>query len=126
MKKNPYLIPLLFFQFSFFLLIAQSSTKSSKEGKTNFYDIQNAFYERHPSQDATSDHEVTDGEYEKFKRWEWYWEPRVSGMQNGQFPSADILWNEFSKYQSARSSQPSSEVASANWSFKGPSTTPGG
>jgi len=97
------------------------------DGKTNlnFYEIQKAFndyYKANP--DELNSDEENDGDYEKFKRWEWYWEQRVSAT--GEFPSNDIIWKEWKNYLNSHSNQREKNIQNtANWSFMGPSTVGG-
>ncbi|MBN2637568.1 MAG: T9SS type A sorting domain-containing protein [Bacteroidales bacterium] len=71
-------------------------------------------------EDAES--EIRDENYEKYKRWEWYWETRVDPT-TGLFPVQDA-WD---VYQEFKQSHPLvQEVSSFPWTSEGPTQTPGG
>ncbi|MBL7958144.1 MAG: T9SS type A sorting domain-containing protein [Flavobacteriales bacterium] len=59
--------------------------------------------------------------FKRFKRWEWYWEPRV--LPGGRFPEADALLKATTEYsrQQARSRVGRPKNAS-NWMEVGPTT----
>src|ERR1035437_9046663 len=83
-------------------LNAQEWMKDIHKANPNFFDIQKAFYDNF--KDKNKEKEVAgeeDGNYEKFKRWEWYWEQRVG--KSGEFPQSDVLWNELQKYNESHS-----------------------
>ena len=106
---------------------AQQWAKSLEDKKNpTFFEIQKAFndyYKANP--DEQNPGEENDGDFEKFKRWEWYWEQRVS--TTGEFPPNDIVWNEWNKYIANQSSKREKNMkSSGNWMFKGPSTSTGG
>ena len=92
--------------------------------KPTFKEIQTAFY------DYWKDRPIEKGQgYKQFKRWEWFTESRL--LPNGDFPSSSITWDEFHKYYSKQNIEKQSNIqksaqSNANWTFKGPSTTPGG
>ena len=92
--------------------------------KPTFKEIQTAFY------DYWKDKPNEKGQGCKpFKRWEWFTESRL--LPNGDFPSSSITWDEFHKYYSKQNIEKHSNIensalSNANWTFKGPSTTPGG
>lgn len=106
------------------------------KGNNNFYDIQKAFYDYYKTvkekTDPVNEEEKMDGELAKFKRWEWFMEPRV-------YPSGDITlpsrnWGEFQKYlrdnpkinqRLNRGTNSSAESLSGNWTSLGPNTMPG-
>lgn len=127
----------------------------TKRGDTasvlNFYTIQkafNAYYKKKQKEERkeerereerkkektfntreTAEEEAEDGEIEKFKRWEWFMEPRV-------YPSGDITlpshtWDEFQKYLNtpqyrtfANSRQKSTQSLTGNWKSIGPFNAP--
>lgn len=104
-------------------LVAQPWMKNLKGSDANFHDIRNAF------QEYWSNRPIEKGKgYKPFKRWEWYWETRVD--KNGNFPSSSITWDNWKEYvkihPEAGDGNAFKTQAGANWSFKGPSTTPGG
>jgi hypothetical protein len=67
--------------------------------------------------------EVHDENYEKFKRWEWYWETRVT-PGTGAFPKT-TAWDVFKQYMA---SQPKDiqKNSAGNWVSIGPVQTLGG
>lgn len=97
---------------------AQPWLENLKTENPTFQEIQKSFYK------YWKDKPIEKGQgYKPFKRWEWYWEPRV--LADGHFPSQSIIWDEYQNYLKAHPLENRS-VSSANWSFVGPSTTPGG
>lgn len=62
--------------------------------------------------------------YKQFRRWEWYWETRL--LPDGNFPSSDITWKNWHQYQQSNPDFLAKGSSAANWSFKGPSSSPGG
>ncbi|MCX6275722.1 MAG: hypothetical protein NTV09_11005 [Bacteroidetes bacterium] len=101
---------------------------------SNFFEIRDAmnkYFYAHPEEmrkaDEDSPEEISDGAYEKFKRWENYWESRVTAT--GEFVSPLVNVNEWKAYNDRLSSMKESDmkdVATANWIAKGPDNTPGG
>ncbi len=70
-----------------------------------------------------SKNEVRDENYEKFKRWEWYWETRVTpGTET--FPKT-TAWDVFKRYM-ARQPISIQQMSAGNWVSDGPSQTRGG
>ena len=74
-------------------LNAQQWLDNIRTGNRNFYSIQKSFYKYHDSietvkkdkrdpDEKEEDEEEDEGEFSKFKRWEWFMQPRV-------FPSGD-------------------------------------
>lgn len=65
--------------------------------------------------------------YKQFKRWEWFWESRV--LPNGHFPRPSATWDAYIDYRSTHrdlvSKRAETIMSSANWTSKGPSTSPG-
>jgi len=94
-----------------------------------FNDIRNAYYNyekahsgKKPSE--MKDDEKMDGNDAQFKRWEWFWQPRVD--QNGLFPKADVMPSEWQKYKQAHPDAYKIQGGSSGkWSFMGPSNSPG-
>jgi len=85
----------------------------------NFYAIQNAFDTYWKSRDT----EEKGKGWKPFKRWEWFWEQRVS--PTGEFPNSMHLYNEYRKVVAQRELQPV-QGSAASWSEIGPSSSPGG
>ena len=110
-----------------FKVNAQPWMKSLKTEHPTFFEIQKSFYDYYKTnnEDKKESTEEKDGSYEKFKRWEWFWEQRVD--KNGNFPVSDILWKEFKKYNEIHSNQKALlKSGSANWTYMGPFTSAGG
>lgn len=65
--------------------------------------------------------------YKQFRRWEWYWESRI--LPNGHFPRPSATWDAYIDYRSTHrdlvSKRAETIMSSANWTSKGPSTSPG-
>jgi uncharacterized protein YjdB len=117
---------------------AQPWMDRTHSGAKNFFDISRAFYEGHKSDESDikkeDAEEENDGDYEKFKRWEWFWKPRVG--KTGAFPKPDHLLNEWNNYLK---NNPSARVRTGAdlhaarmlttgtstpvWSFSGPSSS---
>ncbi|NNK80439.1 MAG: glycosyl hydrolase, partial [Flavobacteriales bacterium] len=94
------------------LFTAQHWTDVSKDNSKSFFEIQEAFYQSADGQDI----ETVKG-YKQFKRWEWFWKPRVD--ENGEFPAPDHYWKEYKKVSKDR--QNSSQAKSnADWTPLGP------
>ncbi len=123
MKKFKIIIVLVtLFGLNCYSQIQKGIIKSSP----NFFEIQKAFYENYKSD--TSESESIDGEkddeFEKFKRWEWYWEQRV-GI-SGEFPPANVLLTEWDKYSQAHPKLAEKTTSTtASWTFKGPTSSTG-
>ncbi|NUM31933.1 MAG: Ig-like domain-containing protein [Bacteroidetes bacterium] len=100
------------------LAVSQPWNKYLYSSNPDFFEIQNAFKK------YWEDKEPQKGEgYKQFKRWEWFWEPRV-GL-NGKFPDSEINQNEYLKFLNKSKLYKAAPVKT-NWTFMGPSTTPGG
>ena len=97
-----------------------------------FFEIQDAFNE------YWKPYNLVDGKYtengiekkaygwKQFKRWEWYWEPRVD--ENGLFPNSDINFTEWQNYSDTHPEalNNSSSSTSSNWTYSGSSSSTGG
>jgi len=70
-----------------------------------------------------AENEVRDENYEKFKRWEWYWESRVA-PETEAFPKT-TAWDVFKQYM-ANQPKAIQQKAIGNWVSVGPDKTPGG
>ncbi len=69
------------------------------------------------------ENEVRDENYEKFKRWEWYWQTRVTpGTET--FPQT-TAWDVFKQYM-ANQPEKIQQNTAGNWVSAGPHQTPGG
>ncbi len=112
----------------------QPGSGTDTKKKANFYEMRDAmnnYFITHPEKmhdaDEESNGKFADGAYEKFKRWEYYWETRISAT--GEFVSPLVNINEWKAYNDRLSSMKESdqnEVMVANWIAKGPDNTPGG
>ncbi len=119
MKKITKLIPLFVLAFSFQMLNAQPWMETVKSENPTFQEIQKSF------NDYWKDKPVEKGKgYKQFKRWEWYWEQRI--LPDGTFPSPSVTWDEWQEYVKMHPQSVNKMQSTANWTFKGPSTTPGG
>ena len=77
---------------------AQPWIENVKSENPTFQDIQKSFY------DYWIDKTIEKGTgYKQFKRWEWYWEPRI--FPDGHFPSSSITWDEYQKYLEIKNCQ---------------------
>ena len=100
MKK--YLLAALLFAVPGFVAYGQQLNKAQNETQKpdpTFFDLQRAFYAHYDPAHASEPEDEDgnkDGDYEKFKRWEWYWQPRVG--KTGKFPAPDVLLTEWNKY----------------------------
>ncbi len=90
----------------------------------NFYEIQAKFNDYWKDKNTM---EKGKG-FKAFKRWEWYWEPRVN--ENGTFPPAGITLDNYNAYQKMQGnkSQGAKGLLSGgpNWTGLGPSNSNGG
>lgn len=90
----------------------------SARGQTNFYDIQSAFNRYWQGKDYK---EKGKG-WKPFKRWEWFWEPRV--YPTGELPDPMQLYDEYVKVMGARGRN--ANINGGNWTELGPSSAAGG
>lgn len=98
---------------------AQPWMNDVTDPEPSFFEIQDAFYS------YWKDRPIEKGKgYKQFKRWEWYWESRV--YADGSFPESSANWDAWKDYRRSQASASTKNASSANWSFEGPSTTPGG
>ena len=85
----------------------------------------NAYWKNEKSKARTfkvGDQEIRDENYEKFKRWEWYWEPRVNPV-TGAFPEKTA----YAVYQAYKAAHPQAKTISGfPWTSIGPDKTMGG
>ncbi|OQX81623.1 MAG: hypothetical protein B6D64_01685 [Bacteroidetes bacterium 4484_276] len=88
--------------------------KLEVENSSNFYEVQKAFYQYY--QDVPIEKYQKD--YRKFKRWEYYMEPRVNDA--GHFP-VKTLWDESRRITKLRKDGLSNN---SNWVALGPGYTP--
>ncbi|RLD58017.1 MAG: hypothetical protein DRJ01_13130, partial [Bacteroidetes bacterium] len=95
-------------------LFAQSwkrNLPTDKKGDYTFFDYQKAFNEYWKPYNVEGGYYINKkGEkikaagYKQFKRWEWYWAPRVD-QKTGEFPqkSAFDIWKDYKKTKGAKS-----------------------
>ena len=92
-----------------------------KKEHLTFFDYQKAFkkywanfQKEHPDLKLFDNPEELDevGGYSQFKRWEWYWEPRVD-PKTGEFPDID-RWEIWQKYIA------NAKSVGGTWTSKGP------
>ena len=105
---------------------ASINVVSANKPTANFFDIQNRFYKSYTEsaiEENEHDGEERDGGYEKFKRWEYYWEQRVG--KSGQFPNNDVLVTESERYKTQSKSAERTTSTSATWTFMGPTSSTG-
>ncbi len=123
------LLFLLVFVYTVNILVAQEWTKHLPQNKEKdaltFYDIQKAFYKEYPVHKIVNGKRMVNGEEQKipgwkqFKRWEWYWEPRVNPI-TGEFPDKAAIDRAFLSVDRAEIS------GGGNWINIGPNSSPGG
>ncbi|GAB3203362.1 photosystem II stability/assembly factor-like uncharacterized protein/uncharacterized membrane protein [Pontibacter aydingkolensis] len=95
----------------------------------NFFEIQQSFEEYWQENTPTPQGDTPKGRgYKQFKRWEWFWEPRVD--KDGNFPDYSKLMVEWQKYRTTRKSSGENNIVpfsnSGNWVNLGPSSSDGG
>ena len=109
---------LLAFSLSAAVTQAQPWMAAVKSDQPSFQELQTAFnqyWENKPIEKGQG--------YKVFKRWEWFWQSRL--LPDGSFPSPSINRDELLKYR--RTHPPiKGKIKSANWEFKGPTTSIGG
>lgn len=89
----------------------------------NMCDVQKAFetfWENHTPSD-TEAYNAEEGGYQQFKRWEWFYGQRT--FPSGQFPSPEILFQQYQQYKNQYSNQ--RMMTTPNWTFMGPAVVPG-
>ena len=125
MKKITTLLVVIFLFVTTYRVNAQQWMKSVKTDHPTFFEIQKAFndyFKENPEEENAR--KEKDGDVEKYKRWEWYWEQRVSAT--GEFQSSDIIWKEWKKYvashPTAKEKNQKSITNTGNWTFIGPNT----
>lgn len=90
---------------------------ANNQSSSNFYEVKKA------CEDFWKDRKPGRGEgYKPFKRWEWFWEPRVG--RSGVFPANEIIVREWNRYAIANPLKVSGD-SSSKWSPIGPFTTNG-
>ncbi len=91
------------------------SWKDNIKDPSNFYSVREAWLQHlaEVKKQHTESVLENDNEETKFKRWEYFMEPRV--YPSGKFPSGDHLLNEIEKFKNNYSAKSSSTVNPANW-----------
>src|ERR1700722_15548078 len=134
MKKITCTLSALLFVFTS-SLFAQDWVKMMGDPKANLHDIQNAFYkwDAQRVQDSNKqdvqgkDEEEKDGNYQLFKRWEWYMEPRT--YPTGNLPSSNLSADNYAQYKAQKlANERISQTQSAvnKWSYAGNINVPPG
>ncbi len=93
--------------------------------KHNFYDIQadfNKYWEGRKITPKTPRDERAG--WKQFKRWEWFWEQRVT--PSGVFPKPSHTMEEYLKYRASKQEGKSDRKQAGDWVHLGPSTASGG
>jgi photosystem II stability/assembly factor-like uncharacterized protein len=125
MRKCTLSISCFLIFFSAFVAKAQQVNPPHQEAAPNFYDMKAAFVQHFMLEDQQESRAEEDGAYSKYKRWEWYWEQRVSSK--GVFPAPGVNWQEYAQYVKSHSRLMAGTASTSGaWSFVGPTTTPGG
>jgi photosystem II stability/assembly factor-like uncharacterized protein len=83
----------------------------TSKNNLNFFEVRKTFY----SQFENTNTKDVDGPFQKFKRWEWYWESRVDSL--GNFPS---LMQLIETKKKVKYDQLLSKSISGDWVPKGP------
>ncbi len=124
MKKIFLILALLFSSFVNVFSQEQNTLWMTKGFQYNFYDIQADFNKYWAGKKITpqTPREERLG-WKQFKRWEWFWEQRVT--PTGVFPQPNHTMKEYLKYQERRAKQ-SNRTQAGDWTFLGPSYSTGG
>ncbi len=96
---------------------------SADNTRINFYEMQEAFYDYFRDKDSL---EKGKG-WKQFKRWEWFWAPRV--YPAGELPEPAVLYEEWQEQrinEEKSFKENNSILSGANWTFLGPSVSSGG
>jgi photosystem II stability/assembly factor-like uncharacterized protein len=107
---------------------AQKWVEMMEDEKVNFYDVQKEFYKFYEGHTPASveegeSEEEMDGPYTRFKRWEYYMEPRV--YPTGIRPDEKAVQSAWEKQKlRIQNTNALSRTAAANWTFVGPSAIP--
>jgi PKD repeat protein len=112
-------------------LFAQDWVEMMKDHSVNFFDVQKAFKAQYASKEKEMlrermknagkpvkpiDEEANEiPGYTQYKRWEWFWAPRVS--ETGVRPDPSIVWQEMERYKQTHQTR---STGAGNWSFIGP------
>ncbi len=117
------ILPLFFFPV---LVNAQSmQTPAGSTGKT-FFQVRDDFAKKFEKEkiSAVNNVQKDDNLYAKFRRWEWYWEPRAG--RSGLFPKSSVIHDEWRKYAASHSlSMAKTNSLTGNWTDLGPKSSPG-
>ena len=110
---------------------AQNWTNLLKSENPTFFEIQYAFNKYWQPYNVLNGKYTKDGKEKKaygwkqFKRWEWFWEPRVD--KNGLFPASNINFNEWQNYLNTHPKVSSnSNSSNSNWTYSGSDSSTGG
>ena len=114
--------------FALFTFTFAAHSQEWKEGlreidNPTFYDYQKVFNEYWNDKPDEDKWRKGSG-YKQFKRFEWFWAPRVN--KKGEFPSTEVLRKEWAIYRANEKNYGSSRVESNTWSSLGPSSISSG
>ncbi len=84
----------------------------------NFYQIQTAFYDYWQDKDSSQ----KGAGWKQFKRWEWFWKPKV--YPTGEFPNPMQVYKESKAFEQSKGNN--DELQNIHWRFIGPSESSGG
>lgn len=122
MKKINILILIL-------MVAASANAQKWKEGlKTtenpSFYEVQRTFNQYWSDKSDEQKSKKGSG-YKQFKRFEWYWAPRVN--KNGEFPTNTVLQDEWKKFSSTTDNNARVQgVEASTWTSLGPASISSG
>ncbi len=117
---------LLFFSITVSAQITKQALKNAPQKEKTFFDIQKSFNDYWAPYHVNNGYYIENGVKKKapgwkqFKRWEYYWEPRVNPT-TGAFPKASAadIYLQLKSRRTGRSSN-------GNWTSLGPSSSAGG
>ena len=93
-------------------------------------DIVDEWEQRHPEREPLEERAngkiVKEGKDYHFRRWVWYWEQQLD--QNGYMVSPVKMLQEWNRYKAEQASSGALAkiTTQADWTFEGPSSSPGG
>jgi len=116
-------------------LFAQDWVKMMGKPNANLHDIQNAFYKWNAQRTVDSnkqdisgrDEEEQEGNYELFKRWEWYMEPRT--YPTGNLPTSNYTADNYAQYKAQKLANErisQTQSITPKWSYAGNANVPTG
>jgi hypothetical protein len=126
MKKL--LLTLLIINSSFLIAFSQDWVSMMKDQNANVHDVQKAFYAwqaTHPDVENVkpgAGENEGDGNYEQFKRWEWFMTART--YPSGNRPVPGKIAEEYKNFLGSNTHQVSNISNLANWTYTGNSNPP--